>query len=379
MEKRRISLADIVLGTPLLWDVSDSAGHLLLKHGQIIQTARQIEVLVERGLFIDAGHFVAAKEAIPAAKLAEPPSVLRLINQAEKRLERLLFNLNNETELESKLVELAKILQFALSSNREIALATVLLNQACGPYPVRHGIDTAIVAMAMARSLRKSVEDITAVAVAAMLMNLGMLRQQDHLETKTEPLTETEQQQIHHHPEESVRLLREVGITHPLWLEIVLLHHENLDGTGYPFGKSADAIPENVQITALADRYCARVSNRLCRSPMLPNAALRELLTHDKATVDQRLAATLIHELGIYPIGMFVRLQNGEIAVISGKGESTTAPTAHALIGPRGAPLAFPIKRDTSKALLSVREAVPAEAAFMRFSMQQVWGSEAKL
>ena len=170
-----------------------------------------------------------------------------------------------------------------------------------------------------------------------------------------------------------------MGITDEDWLNIILLHHENENGSGYPFGKVGADLHQHVKVIAIADRYCARVSARDYRKPMLPNAALRDILTHEKDHLDPGLVATFIHEIGIYPCGMFVRLQNGEVGVVSGKGASSTLPIVHALIGPRGAPLAFPIKRDTGKTLMAVREAVSAEAATMRFSMQQVWGSEAKL
>ena len=95
--------------------------------------------------------------------------------------------------------------------------------------------------------------------------------------------------------------------------------------------------------------------------------------------MDPILAATFIKELGIYPPGTFVRLINGEIGVVSQKGETATTPTVHALIGPRGAPLSFAIKRDTSKELFTIKEAISSEEAAIHFSMQQVWGNQASL
>ena len=65
------------------------------------------------------------------------------------------------------------------------------------------------------------------------------------------------------------------------------------------------------------------------------------------------------------------------MGVVSGRGRTTTTPTIHALIGPRGAPLSFPIKRDTSKELHAIRDVLHPEQAAVRVSMQQIWGLEA--
>ncbi len=74
-----------------------------------------------------------------------------------------------------------------------------------------------------------------------------------------------------------------------------------------------------------------------------------------------------------------MRLENGEIGVVTGKGAEAATPTVHALVGPRGAPLSFPIKRDTAKPLHGVREVVTGEHAVLRVSLQQLWGAEASL
>ena len=380
MEQRRIGLADIAVGQPLLWDVKDAAGHLLLRRGQIIHNDHQIEVLIGRGLFIEhaeSGH--GGRGQPPAAVVPEIRSVLRLINTAEKQLERLLFNLSNEPDATAKFLAIGADLQVAIHANRDIAIATVLLNQGSGAYPVRHCIDTAIISLLAAERVHAAADEVAALAAAALSMNLGMLREQSHLQSKVEPLTDSERAMVRGHPEKSVALLREAGVTDTKWLDYVLHHHENEDGSGYPNAKSSADIPKNAKILSLADRYCARISARDYRPPMLPNAALRDFLTGEKMHVDQELAAVFVHLLGIYPCGTFVRLADGETAIVSGKGDSTTTPVVHAILGPRGAPLSFPIKRDTSKPLHAVREVLAAAAVGTPVSMQKIWGNEASM
>jgi HD-GYP domain-containing protein (c-di-GMP phosphodiesterase class II) len=379
MEHRRISMNDLVIGQPLPWDVYDSHHHLLLSRGHVIEGDQQIETLVERGLFVDAKQSPPKSNSAPPVKQRERPSALRFVNMAANRLQRLLFGMQNETDVEAKILEVVKVLTFAMDVNADVALACILLNQDSADYSVRHSIDTAIVAMEVARSLKKPPQEIQSLMAAALTMNVGMLSHQGQLQNKGEALSPDELDIIRKHPLESVTLLEQAGVKDQDWLSYVLHHHENEDGSGYPFGKSKQEIPENAKIIAIADRYCARISARSYRKSLLPNAALRDMLLANKETIDPMLASTYIKALGVYSTGTYVRLENGEIGVVTGKGSTTTTPFVHSLIGPRGAPLAFPIKRDTSKSLHGIQEVLHEEQASIRFSMQQLWGEDAAL
>ena len=107
---------------------------------------------------------------------------------------------------------------------------------------------------------------------------------------------------------------------------------------------------------------------------------MRDVLLPRGKPSDPMLAAYFIKELGTYPPGSFVRLQNGEIGVVTRRPLAASAPpVVHAFIGPRGAPLSFPIQRDTGKELYAIREVLSTQQVTLRFSMQQLWGNEAAL
>jgi len=378
MDQRRIKMSDIIIGEPLPWDVYDAGNHLLLRKGHIVEREQQVEVLMERGLFVDA-KAGQKKENTPAQTPKELPSVLRLVNLAYKRLEKLLLNIATEPDFQGKIFEVVQALSYAMNINSDIALACILLNQASGRYPARHCIDTSIVAALVARALKISPEETKAMSAAALTMNVGMLRHQERLQEVQGPLSDEDAAIIRSHPQQSVAILRQAGVSNEEWLSYVLLHHENEDGSGYPSGKRGSEVPLCAKIISIADRYCARVAARSYRKSLLPNAALRDILVAEKNSIDPALATAFIRELGTFPTGSFVRLENGEVGVVSGKGSTTTAPIVHSLIGPRGVPLSFPIKRDTSKQLSSIREVLSEEQANIRFSMQQIWGDEASL
>jgi len=80
VDQRRINMTDLVRGEPLPWDVYDDASRLLLRKGYIVEHNKQIEALVERGLFVDAKALQREPDAAPAKPRQETPSVLRLIS-----------------------------------------------------------------------------------------------------------------------------------------------------------------------------------------------------------------------------------------------------------------------------------------------------------
>lgn len=112
---------------------------------------------------------------------------------------------------------------------------------------------------------------------------------------------------------------------------------------------------------------------------MLPNAALRDILVEGKSKIDPMLVTVFIKELGTYPIGTFVKLESGETAVVTGKGATTTTPLVHALLGPRGTPLSMPIRRDTQKPLMGIREVLHRDQVPVKFTMRHLWGDIARL
>ncbi len=78
-------MSDIVVGQPIQWDVTGDSGKLLLRKGQIIANERQIEALVERGLFVESNGSTGSNSKEPAPKVIETTSVVRLLYAAHSK------------------------------------------------------------------------------------------------------------------------------------------------------------------------------------------------------------------------------------------------------------------------------------------------------
>lgn len=109
-------------------------------------------------------------------------------------------------------------------------------------------------------------DEINHLSIAALYHDIGKIAVNQDILLKNKGLTTKEQKQIHRHPEVGADLWLETGGCYRI-SEGILSHHENYDGTGYPFGLSGEAIPFWGRIISIADALDAMLSERPYRQP----------------------------------------------------------------------------------------------------------------
>lgn len=378
----KIGMASLKIGVPIRCNVYDKNGKLLLRKGFVLESPHQVEVLFREGLYIKSEPTrtpIKHPRSEPQTEQASTPTAIALLTQELRNQEKLFQIIRGKTghpDIHRLYVASVRNIITAVQRQRDLCLAYVFFNKTTDNYPLRHSLDTAIIATIIAASLDKSPYEILNIAAASLTMNISMLKLQGHLVSKAEPLSAEERAKINIHPTASATLLKQAGISNDDWLTFVQCHHEKNDGTGYPRGLNGDDIPEGAQIVCLADRYTATISPRSYRPGLLPNVVLRELLLNQGDTLSLSHAGVLTKVVGIYPPGMFVKLRNGEIAVVVGSGEDGACPRVKSIIGADNVPLPFPISRDTKKGPLRITASVRLEPERVPFDMVKIWGEE---
>lgn len=363
---------DLRVGEPIPWNVYDRNGQLLLHAGVVIESTHQIEELKERGLFVNmsdwegAGAVVAAKEKI---------SSFILLDGLHENMERLFGHISVDDSLVEKTLAIAKTIQQACQIDEEVAIASIFVGRE-GRYPVVHPIQAGILCEIVAKHFGRPEEERQMVIAAAITMNVSMVNLQNKLHMQKEPLTEAQQQEVCKHPQESYELLKQKGVTNPIWLNAVLQHHEKADGSGYAQGLSGDAIIPAARLIRLADVYCALVTGRAYRPGMLQNIAMREVFLQRGKQIDPVMTDQFVKVVGIYPPGTFLRLMNGEIAMVTRRGKTSALPMVQSVAGPRGAPLSVYIKRDCSQEKYAIREVIGKEEAGIKVNRHSLWGHQ---
>lgn len=372
MEMQHLNERDLRVGEPVPWNVYDRNGQLLLHAGVLVESTHQIEELKERGLFVNmsdwegTGAVVAAKEKI---------SSFMLLDELHENMERLFGRISVDDSLVEKTITIVKTIQQACEIDEDVAIASIFVGRE-GRYPVVHSIQAGVLCEIVAKHFGRPEEERQMVIAAAITMNVSMVNLQSKLHLQKEPLTEAQQQELRKHPQESFELLKRKGVTDPIWLNAVLQHHEKVDGSGYTQGLSGDAIIPAARLIKLADVYCALVTGRADRPAMLQNIAMREVFLQRGKQIDPVMTDQFVKVVGMYPPGTFLRLMNGEIAMVTRRGKTSALPIVQSVAGPRGAPLSVYIKRDCSQEKYAIREVIGKEEAGIKVNRHSLWGHQ---
>ena len=158
------------------------------------------------------------------------------------------------------------------------------------PYTAGHQKRVAALSREIARKMKLPEDQIGAIHMAAMIHDLGKINVPAEILSKPGELTELEVDLIRIHPKVGYEILKEIDFPWPI-AEIVLQHHERLDGSGYPEGKSGDEVLLEARILGLADVVEAISSHRPYRSALGVDRALNEIkanrgILYDPKVVD---------------------------------------------------------------------------------------------
>jgi HD-GYP domain-containing protein (c-di-GMP phosphodiesterase class II) len=373
MIKLSHELDDLQLGKPLPWSVFDGRGRSLMDKGTVIDSPAQLALLAEQAVYRSRGE----EKNIPSFLEERDGAPFFAIGEMMGRLNAILHGIadRNPDSTVQQLGDLYGAIQLICEEEADAALAAIHLERE-GKYAVRHLIHTALLVELVAYRLGYSADDRYRIICAALTANTGMLDLQERL-LKKGPVTREERREINRHCEAGVELLQQAGVQDEMWLEIVLQHHERVDGSGYPRGLRGDEIHEGARLIALADIYHAKISDRLYRSAMSPTYALRQVFLGQGKDTDQALVEMFVKELGVFPPGEFVRLSNGEIAVVTHRAENGGAPRVASITSSRGATYPRPLPRESGNAEWAIKEAAERDESVLLTELLPLWDARA--
>jgi HD-GYP domain-containing protein (c-di-GMP phosphodiesterase class II) len=168
-----------------------------------------------------------------------------------------------------------------------------------------------------AKALGYNKNDIKNIGLGAFLHDIGKMLVDPDLISKTSSLTEEEKQAVEKHPELGYNLIKNIDSLPYTAKQIVLLHHEKLDGKGYPYGLKGIEIPEFVRIVTLCDMYDAMTTDRVYRKKMPIYIALEILMRDAVYKLDRNIYRHMTENICIFPPGSGVVLSDGRIGIVS--------------------------------------------------------------
>lgn len=181
---------------------------------------------------------------------------------------------------------------------------------------LQHSLNVAFIAMLMARELGMNPIEIEETGLAGLIHDIGELKIPSQITQKRGDLNKAEQNFLNMHPQYGLEMLTQLNAFEPKIRQVAHLHHERLDGSGYPLGIKGGEIPPLARLIGLVDFYDELLHPRNSSNPAAPSQAISQLYKLSQKKFDQNLVKLLVKVLGVYPPGSLVKLSDESIALV---------------------------------------------------------------
>lgn len=324
MEIKKIFIGSAQPGMKLAGDVYDSDSRLIATKGTVIDEdmilrfklysifSLNIEIEPQKEVITDdsdKGYF---------EKLHSTEEFSLFEEKFSESVDGLKINLN---EIVTKNIEVDS--ERMLSGVREVISSNVkghnmfdMLNCMRGydDQTYVHSMNVALICNVMAKWLGKTDEETDIITLAGLLHDIGKLRIPVRIITKPDKLTNTEFKVIKSHPRMGYEILKDKDIDDRI-KNAALMHHERLNGTGYPDKRKGNEIDDTAKIVAIADVYDAMTADRVYRRGVCPFKVI-EHFERELDIYEPKYMLMFLERIAQTYVSNEVQLTNGEIGKI---------------------------------------------------------------
>lgn len=219
------------------------------------------------------------------------------------------FN-NMADDIESFIARLKQ----AAQENRDLFLGSIRMLAAAidekDPYTRGHSDRVAKYSMLLGQQMGLSADDLDRLRIASLLHDVGKIGVDDRVLKKPGSLTPEEFEVMKQHPTKGANIMRPVAQLKDM-LPGIELHHEHVDGRGYPHGLKGEAIPLMARVIAVADTLDAMTTNRPYQSAL----ELEDALKHIRKVTGTKFDSRVVDALEAVVLSGKLRLTNALVEV----------------------------------------------------------------
>lgn len=183
-------------------------------------------------------------------------------------------------------------------------------------YTYLHSVDNCALAIAFGRHMGLPKEELRTVSIGMLLLDIGKMKLPDKILNKTTTLTEQEYREAKRHVDYGVEILRHSQDFNDDVINIVLTHHERMDGSGYPNALIGKQIPVYGRMAAIIDCFDAMISKRPYSEPMAQHQVLQKIYNWRDKYFQAELVEQFLQCIGVYPTGSLVEMSTGEVGIV---------------------------------------------------------------
>jgi len=206
------------------------------------------------------------------------------------------------------------------------ALAGISRIKTKDEYTFMHCVGVSTLLVSFAKEMDLPQQQVHDIAVGGLVHDIGKSLVPQNVLNKPGRLTEDEFVKMKDHVSYSRDLLQGLPGISGTALDVALLHHERMDGSGYPNGRGGKRISLIGRMSAIVDVYDALTSVRVYKDAWEPTQAMKKLIEWSPDHFDGELVQRFVRCIGIYPVGSVVALASGRVGIVLEQGENLMQP-----------------------------------------------------
>ena len=218
----------------------------------------------------------------------------------------------------------------AIFSNPD-SLACMLNIRKKDEYLLEHSVAVSVYITLFGRYLGLERDIIEQLSIGAFLHDIGKIKIPDEILNKPGKLTDDEFTIMKTHANHSIDIIKKTPGVSALSLEVAALHHEKLNGYGYPFQVKGEDISLYGRMISICDIFDALTATRVYKKGFAHGksfAILRELASQNQ--LDSKLVDQFIKCVGVFPVGSLVQLESNKLALVKVRNDNNpTNPQVH--------------------------------------------------
>lgn len=215
--------------------------------------------------------------------------------------------------------------------NSPESLACMLNIREKDEYLLEHSVAVSVYIILFSRYLNLEKDVIEQLSIGAFLHDIGKIKIPGKILNKPSKLTDDEFIIMKTHANHSIDIIKETPGISALCLEVAALHHEKLNGCGYPFQVEGEDISLYGRMIAICDIFDALTATRVYKEGFTHGKAfaiLRELAKQGQ--LDNELVDHFIKCVGVFPVGSLVQLKSNKLALVQMRNDKDpTNPQVH--------------------------------------------------
>lgn len=288
-----------------------STGIILLTEGTVL-TDRYIEKIIGTG----QEYIYITDEISKGIQLDDlirdetKNETKKLLQESLKKMKAGYFN--NGDQMIKKVEEMIK--EIMLNPRVMVSLQEIRTKS---DYLLMHSINVCVISCLLGKKLNYTDIQLKHLALGALLHDLGKINLQFDCTRYREDYIEKELQIYKLHVQEGYEMIQAIPNTSLISANILRMHHENYDGSGFPLGLKGDAIPELAKIVAVANEYDNLLYNQPFGTHLKHYEIIEIIIAKSFTAFDPQIVRAFTNSISPYPLASGVILSNGKIGIVS--------------------------------------------------------------